>query len=298
MKRIFNIACILALSVLAACQDQSLDICCLSINVQIGPEALEQLEARESGYTEDGMPQTIRFVLYDNETHEVRYVGGFRGLQGEVEVEQGTYDVLLYTSDFNELDANFYKGLQDPLTAETYTIQTPAEQQSGIPGVEEVRMEEPDPTFSAFVQDVIVLGDNEENVLDVELEQKSYRYSISIEVVRGLMYVHSATLEISGLYTSAYFVKDEHKMSMSGIQTVEMDVRFDDPRIGNGTLYAEFWSFGPNTREDIPHMLTLTLTGHVDIRVKLKDQTKQIKGLTRGGEIIIDEKLEILGPQQ
>lgn len=298
MKRIFNIACILALSVLTACQDQSLDICCLSINAQIGPEALEQLEARESGYTEDGMHQTIRFVLYDNETHEARYMGSFRGLQGEVEVEQGTYDVLLYTSDFNELDANFYKGLQDPLTAETYTRQTPVEQQSSIPGVEEVRMREPDPTFSAFVQDVIVLGDNEENVLDVELEQKSYRYTILIEVVRGLMYVHSATLDISGLYTSAYLLKDEHKKSVSGIQTVEMDVRFGDPRIGNGTFYAEFWSFGPNTRDDVQHTLTLTLMGSDEICVRLKDQTKQIKGLTRGGEIIIDEKLEIVGPQQ
>ena len=47
---------------------------------------------------------------------------------------------MAYTSDFNELDANFYRGLEDLENAESYTKQSSRPGSTGI--------EEPDPLFS------------------------------------------------------------------------------------------------------------------------------------------------------
>jgi hypothetical protein len=87
-------------------------------------------------------------------------------------------------------------------------------------------------------------------------------------------------------------------MNEAGTQTVELNInRYDekDP-LGNGELYGEFWSFGPNQREDIVNSITLYFVNGDVIVIKLKDLTSRIKSLTRGGEIVVEEYLEIKGP--
>ena len=133
--------------------------------------------------------------------------------------------------------------------------------------------------------------------LDIELVQKSFKYYLTIKA-KGLNKIHTATMYISGMYTTAYLTHEEHRMNEAGTQTVELDInRYDleDPQ-GYGELYGEFWSFGPNQREDISNSITLYFINGDVITMKLNDLTGQIKKLTRGGEIIVEEFLEIKGP--
>ena len=87
-------------------------------------------------------------------------------------------------------------------------------------------------------------------------------------------------------------------MNEAGTQTLDMDItRYDpDDPTGEGELYGEFWSFGPNAREDISNTITLYFVNGDVIVMKLQDLSPQIKTLTKGGEIIVTEKLEIKGP--
>ena len=100
------------------------------------------------------------------------------------------------------------------------------------------------------------------------------------------------------MYTTAFLTNEDHRMNEAGTQTVDLDIIRtdpDDPQ-GNGELYGEFWSFGPNLREDISNSITLYFINGDVIKMKLKDLTGQIKTLTKGGEIIVEEYLEIKGP--
>jgi hypothetical protein len=158
-------------------------------------------------------------------------------------------------------------------------------------------MVEPDPTFSVLYKDIVVLNGQENQLIDVELVQKSFKYYLTIKA-KGLQNIHTAKMEISGMYTSAYLTHDSHRMNEAGIQSLELDInRYDleDP-LGNGELYGEFWAFGPNQREDISNTITLYFVNGDVIKMKLKDLTGQIKTLTKGGEIIVEEFLEIKGP--
>lgn len=89
-------------------------------------------------------------------------------------------------------------------------------------------------------------------------------------------------------------------MDEAGTQTVEMDITRYAPDgtevLGKGEIYGEFWSFGPNQREEIVNSITLYFVNGDVITMKLKDLTGQIKTLTRGGEIIVEEVIEIKGP--
>ena len=105
---------------------------------------------------------------------------------------------------------------------------------------------------------------------------------------------------ISGMYTTAFLTNDDHRMNEAGTQTVNMEIIRTKPssaeEYGKGELYGEFWSFGPNLREDISNTIKLEFINGDVIRMKLKDLTSQIKTLTEGGEIIVEEELEIKGP--
>ena len=211
--------------------------------------------------------------------------------------EEGIYDLMLYTSDFNELDANFFRGMDSWKTAETYTRQSPINDVTPRNNVTEMYIVEPDPTFSVLKEEVIVLSGQENQLIDVELVQKSFKYYLTIRA-KGLQNIHTATMQISGMYTSAFLTNEDHRMNEAGTQTLDLDIIRTDPNDpqGNGELYGEFWSFGPNLREDISNSITLYFINGDVIKMKLKDLTGQIKTLTRGGEIIVEEYLEIKGP--
>jgi hypothetical protein len=158
---------------------------------------------------------------------------------------------------------------------------------------------EPDPTFAVVHDEIVVLEGQEDQLLEVEFVQKSFKYYLTIKA-RGLHQIHTATMNISGMYTSAFLTHDEHRMNEAGTQTLDLQIiksRSPEADLGEGELYGEFWSFGPNQREDIYHSITLQFINGEVITMKLQeDLTGQIKALTKGGEIIVTEELEIKGP--
>ena len=303
MNRMTNIvfAILLALTALVGCQRKDLlephDHHNLYIKAKFDSLALAQLLSHKSdGWSAPGEPRTTKFVIFEKTTQKVARTGSFKGLEGGVYLPEGIYDMLLYTSDFNEYDANFYRNMNQKETAETYTRQTSIDQGART-DVTEMYMVEPDPTFGVLKEEIVVFQGTEDNVVEVEFVQKSFKYYLTIKA-KGLQNIHTAKMNISGMYTQAYLANDEHRMNEAGIQTVELDIKrydFEDP-LGNGELYGEFWSFGPNQREDIVNSITLYFVNGDVITMKLKDLTSQIKTLTRGGEIIVEEYLEIKGP--
>ena len=303
MNRITNIvfAILLALTAMVGCQRKDLlephDHHNLYIKAKFDSLALSQLLSHKSdGWSAPGEPRTTKFVIFEKTTQKVARTGSFKGLEGGVYLPEGIYDMLLYTSDFNEYDANFYRNMNQKETAETYTRQTSIDQGART-DVTEMYMVEPDPTFGVLKEEIVVFQGTEDNVVEVEFVQKSFKYYLTIKA-KGLQNIHTAKMNISGMYTQAYLANDEHRMNEAGIQTVELDIKrydFEDP-LGNGELYGEFWSFGPNQREDIVNSITLYFVNGDVITMKLKDLTSQIKTLTRGGEIIVEEYLEIKGP--
>ena len=303
MNRITNIvfAILLALTAMVGCQRKDLlephDHHNLYIKAKFDSLSLVQLLSHKSdGYTKPGEPKTTKYVIYEKTTQKVAYRGDFKGLEGGMYVQEGVYDLLLYTSDFHEYDANFYRNMGQKETAETHTRQTPIEQ-GARNDVTEMYMVEPDPTFSVLKEEIVVFRGEENNVVEVEFVQKSFKYYLTIKA-KGLQNIHTAKMNISGMYTTAYLTHEEHRMNEAGIQTVDMDITRYDPKdqTGEGEIYGEFWSFGPNQREDISNTITLYFVNGDVITMKLKDLSPQIKTLTRGGEIIVEEKLEIKGP--
>ena len=269
----------------------------LVIKAKLDDHALNQLLTIDNdGYSNPGEPKTTTCIFYVKNTQEVAYKGTIKGFEGGVFLEEGIYDMLLYTSDFYKYDANFMRGMNDPLTSEVYTRQYTAEQVRS--DMLEMRIENPDPTFGAFYSDILVLQGEENKVIEVDFVQKSFKYYLTIRA-RGLNNIHTATMHISGMYTSAFLTNEDHRMDEAATQTVDMEIkRYDVNDItGEGELYGEFWSFGPNQRGDILNSITLYFVNGEVITMQLKDLTSQIKTLTKGGEIIVEEKLEIRGPQ-
>ena len=301
MKKITTLIITLILLLSVGCQRKELmdphDHYNLIINAHFDEEAQLQLKSLKSGYAKNGEPRTTSYVLYEKNTQKIAYKGSFNGIKGGMFVQEGIYDALVYTTDFNEYDANFFRNLNDKTIAETYTRQSPIGDASPRTDVTEMYIVEPDPTFSALVEDIIVLAEYENQTVDVDFVQKSFKYYLTIKA-KGLHNIHTATMNISGMYTTAYLTNEEHRENESGTQSLEMEIRRNDlsDLQGHGELYGEFWSFGPNLREDISNSITLYFVNGDVIVIKLKDLTSQIKQLTRGGEIIVEEQLEIRGP--
>ena len=293
---------LLVLAAMVGCQRKVLldphDHYNLIIKANFDDHALSQLLSNKSdGYSKPGEPKSTKYLIYEKTTQKIAYKGSFSGLQGGVYLQEGIYDLLLYTSDFNEYDANFFRGFDKKETAETYTRQSAAPDGSSRSDVTEVYMVEPDPTFSVLAEDIIVFEGHEDQLLEVSLVQKSFKYYLTIKA-KGLQNIHTAKMHISGMYTTAYLTHEEHRTNEAGTQTVDMRITRYDPNdvLGEGEIYGEFWSFGPNVREDISNSITLYFINGDVITMKLQDLSPQIKTLTRGGEIVVTEKLEIKGP--
>lgn len=302
IKTLMALCLTLLLLLPSACQRKDLlephDHYNLIIKANFDSLALSQLLSHKSnGYSNPGEPASTTYIFFEKNSQKVAYKGSFKGLQGGVYLQEGIYDLLLYTSDFAEYDANFFRGMDNPLTAETHTRQSNVAESLARTDVTEMYMVEPDPTFGTLYKDIVVLEGYEDQLLDVELVQKSFKYYLTIRA-KGLQNIHTAKMNISGMYTSAYLATDEHRMNEAGIQSVDMDIKRYDPtdKIGDGEIYGEFWSFGPNQKETIKNSITLYFVNGDVITMKLKDLTSQIKTLTKGGEIMVEEYLEIKGP--
>ena len=114
MNRFITLLMVLVLLASGACQRKELldphDHFNLIINASFDEHALNQLISNKSdGYSKPGEPKTTKYVLYEKTTQKVAYSGSFKGLRGGVYViEEAIFDLMLYTSDFNDLDANFF----------------------------------------------------------------------------------------------------------------------------------------------------------------------------------------------
>lgn len=296
--------------VFAGCQRKDLldphDHHNLYIKANFDDHALSQLLSNKSdGYTQPGEPKSTSYILYEKNSQKIAYKGDFQRLEGGLYVREGIYDLLVYTSDFNEYDANFYINMDSKDVAETYTRQSPIDQ-GPRSDIKEVYMVEPDPTFSALYEDIMVLRGEEDKVVNVEFVQKSFKYYLTIKCT-GLYNIHTAQMNISGMYTSAYLTNEDHRMDESGTQTVEFTIRqYDDEesrKLGKGELYGEFWSFGPNQREDILNSIVLyfvngdTIIMDEDaLRNHGVEVVDNIKDLEKGGEIKVEGELPIKGP--
>ena len=307
MNRLRTLLLSLALVVLACvgCQRKALldphDHSNLIIKANFDSLALSQLLSHKSdGWSAPGEPRTTSYILYEKNSQKIAYRGHFDGLQGGMYVDEGIYDLLLYTSDFNEYDANFYRGMEVKETAETHTRQSTHEETREE--VVEMFMVEPDPTFSALYEDIVVFEAREDKVVEVEFVQKSFKYYLTVKCT-GLHNIHSAKMHISGMYTTAFLTNEEHRMNESGTQSLDMVItRFppdpNDPpeMMGKGEVYGEFWSFGPHQNQNIVNSITLYFLNGGERVIMLDDLTSQIKKLTRGGEIIVEQVIEIKGP--
>lgn len=303
MNRIVTL--LLALSLIlasAGCQRKYLlephDHHNLIIKAHFDSLGLAQLLSNKSdGWAAPGEPKSTSYILYEKNTQKIAYRGQFEGLEGKMYVQEGLYDLLLYTTDFNEYDANFFRSMDNKEIAETYTRQSPFD--GARKDVIEMFMVEPDPTFSILKEDVAVFQGFGHNQVEVEFVQKSFKYYLTIKCT-GLQHIHSAKMNISGMYTTAFLSNEEHRMNESGTQSVDMKIihyKSENPEdLGKGEIYGEFWSFGPNQREDIVNSITLYFLNGGERVIMLDDLTGQIKKLTRGGEIIVEQVIEIKGP--
>lgn len=302
MRKIVHLLALIVLFTAVCCQRKDLlephEHYNLIIRANFDSLGRAQLLTNKNDYTAPGTPRSTKYVLYEKSSGLAMYAGSFHGVEGKLLVEEGVYDLLVYTSDFNEYDANFFRGMDRSETAETYTRQSAIEDIEPRGNMVEMYMVEPDPTFAVLKKDVAVLNNYENNLVEVEMVQKSFKYYLTVKAI-GLHTIHTATMNISGMYTSAYLAHEEHRMNESGTQSVDMDIHYDtnpDPEIDNGFIYGEFWSFGPNQRKDIVNSITFYfINGNVIVR-KLDDLTSQIKTLDRGGEIIVEQVLEVKGP--
>ena len=105
------------------------------------------------------------------------------------------------------------------------------------------------------------------------------------------------------MYTTAFLTSEEHRMNEAGTQRLDMRItRYpsdpSDPieEQGKGEIYGEFWSFGPNQQQSIVNSITLYFFNGGERVIMLDDLTGQIKKLTRGGEIVVEQVIEIKGP--
>ena len=203
-------------------------------------------------------------------------------LGGSIWLLAGVYDLMIYTSDFHELDGVYYRGIDLPESFEAYTNQVKV---SKTKNVKSYNMEDPDPLFAHYYEGLVV--EETADTLTVDVQPLSYKYWFEVDV-DGLDYITSATMEIDGMYTSVYLADGSHREDEYGTQRIETTIHKDENKIR-----GEFFSFGPHQDSEVKNSMILTFVNGRTIRIELDDISPDIKKLTRGGEIEIDQKIVI-----
>lgn len=226
--------------------------------------------------------QSVTIVAYPLSETAVYGVHRIDSLAGTIWLMPGDYDLLLYTSDFHELDGVFYRGIDNSNQAEAYTS---AVKVSKTKDVKSFNIEPPDPLFTHYYSRyTVVEGDNE---VSEGLQPMSYKYWFEVDV-DGLDYITSAYLEIDGMYTSVYLADGSHREDEFGTQMIETTIHKDENKIK-----GEFFSFGPHQDSEVKNSMVLTFINGRTIRIKLDDISPEIKKLRKGGEIEISQKIVI-----
>lgn len=245
-----------------------------------------------------GRSNSLTVVAYPKDLNGTYQVHRLDAISGSIWLLPGEYDLLIYTSDFNELDGVFYRGMESQMTAEAYTNQAKAkdtkETKDAIDSeskteskseVKSIQMDTPDPLFSRLFMNFKV--SKRDTTLTANLHPQSYRYWFEVDV-EGLEYISAAYLEIAGMYTTVFMADGSHREDEYGRQQILTTIHPTENKIK-----GEFFSFGPHQREDVDHSMLITFINGRTIRVNLDDSTPAIKKLTRGGEIVIEQKIVI-----
>lgn len=226
--------------------------------------------------------RSVTIIAYPKSETAKYAVNKMSGLSGSIWLMPGVYDLLIYTSDFYDLDGIYYRGMEDKLTAEAYTS---AVKVSKNGAVKSFNMEEPDPLFVHLYEDfTVVPGDNK---VSEGLEPLSYKYWFEVDV-EGLDYITSATMEIDGMYTTTFLADGSHREEEHGTQRIETTIHKDENKIK-----GEFFSFGPHQDSEVKNSMVLTFVNGRTIRIELDDISPEIKKLRKGGEIEIEQKIVI-----
>lgn len=223
-------------------------------------------------------PRSISLSFYPKNNSEI-VIKKFNSEKGTIPIEKGEYDILIYTSDFYDIDANFYRGIENIDLVESHT-----RNKVGDDGV--ITMVEPDPLFVAHIEKYVV-GSSLDDI-EVEFRPLVYTYRFCVEV-KGLGYVKSARAQISGLYSSAYLKSGAHREDEIAQMVVNLT------KSGVDRLCGEFRCFGSHQRSDVERTITLALVNAAGETktVRLSNLTAKIKSLPKGGVIVIDEKIVI-----
>jgi hypothetical protein len=205
-------------------------------------------------------------------------------LSGEIWLLPGRYNLLIYTSDFNELDGVFYRNTDDPYKAEGYTNQVETTKDNAT--VKSYDITEPDPLYGRLMENVVIMEDVD-TTITTTVDPLSYRYWYEVEV-DGLDYITQAYLKIEGMYTSVYLANGTHNQNEYASQITNATIHKEENKIK-----GEFYSFGPHQSQEVKNSMMLTFVNGRTINVKLDDISPEIKRLTKGGEIIIKQKIVI-----
>lgn len=226
--------------------------------------------------------QTVTIVAYPRSKTAVYGVHRIEGLEGSIWLIPGEYDILMYSSDFHELDGIYYRGIDRFGQAEAYTS---AVKVSKTKDVKSYNIEAPDPLFTYYCNQFTIIEG--ENKIEGNLQPMSYKYWFEVDV-EGLDYITSAVLEIDGMYTSVYLHNGDHREDEYGTQRIEATIHKDENKIR-----GEFFSFGPHQDSEVKNSMVLTFINGRTIRIQLDDISPEIKKLTKGGEIEIGQKIVI-----
>lgn len=257
----------------------------VNITVDVDVDVDVEVEKGDDPYMYSDMLKTansITIVAYPRS--ETAYYGVHKvdGLTGTIWLMPGDYDLLIYTSDFYDIDGVHYRGMEQSHEAEAYTTAVKA---AKTRAVKSYNMEAPDPLFAHFYENFTVVEG--ENRVSEGLQPLSYKYWFEVDV-EGLDYITSAVLEIDGMYTSVYMASGGHREDEYGTQRVETTIHKDENKIK-----GEFFSFGPHQDSEVKNSMILTFVNGRTIRVQLDDISPEIKKLTKGGEIVIEQKIVI-----
>lgn len=230
---------------------------------------------------EDLNMRTVNLSFYRSSDNCI-FTRTLLGDNGKITLPDGSYSVLVYTSDFFELDAVFYRGMEHPETAEAYARQ---QTENGV-----LYVEEPDPLFCSYIEDFN--PDEHFEKLSIVLQPKvfTYRFKIAVE---GIQYLQSAVAMVTGMYTSSYLKDGHHRESEEAAMRVQLKKTEVNPEKNEGYLYGEFRSFGSHQRKDVKHRLSIALTNGETKIVELDDLTASIKSMPHGGEVVIKQKIVI-----
>ena len=191
--------------------------------------------------------RTVTIVAYPLDENGHFGIHTINGLEGTIWLLPGRYDLLIYTSDFYELDGVHYRGIGDLASAEAYTSQIELARSKA--DTKAYSISEPDPLFVHLYEDFEVTYG--ENRLESGLQPMSYKYWYEVHV-DGLDYITSAYLDIDGMYTSVFMKDESHRADEYGVQRAESTIHKDENKIK-----GEFFSFGPHQDSDVKNSIIM-----------------------------------------